>query len=409
MKKNFWYIIILGLILGGFLYTSFRKEFRGGIEYARSNLISQKQVEEAKNALNIEKWASIGLNKVSSGFAAPVFLTNAGDNTNRKFVVEKKGLIKVLSSDFQSNKIFLDISDRVRSKESERGLLSVAFHPNFKNNGRFFVYYTDLKGTVTISEFNILNETKLGNKNSEDILIKIEQPYSNHNGGQLSFGPDGYLYIGTGDGGAGGDPYSHGQNKNTLLGKILRINIDGKKPYDIPSNNPFLDGSGKPEVWAYGLRNPWRFSFDSKTGDLFIADVGQNKWEEINFQSSKNVGGHNYGWNLLEGFHTFKIADNSDTSKFKMPILEYSHDQGCSVTGGYVYRGSKIKDLFGTYVFADFCSGKIWGLKKTNTSWNYSELLDSPYFISSFGTDEDGEIYLMDFNNGDIYRLITRN
>lgn len=407
MKINLRLTLLLGILIGSVTYISFRNEFRGVVEYTRRSLIDQQTIAEAKNASPIDIWAPVSLKKVASGFRSPVYLTNAGDGSERVFIVEKGGIIYALNQNFESPLKFLDITDRVRSNESERGLLSVAFHPKFKSEGRFFVYYTDKKGRVIISEFNIDQESNLADKNSEKVLLKIEQPYSNHNGGQLDFGPDGYLYIGTGDGGAGGDPYYHGQNLNTLLGKILRLDVDDKKPYGIPGTNPFVKKSAKPEIWSYGLRNPWRFSFDRNTGDLYIADVGQNRWEEIDFQPASSKGGENYGWNIFEGFNTFKASENSDLSKLTMPILEYSHDQGCSVTGGYVYRGSKFKKLDGTYLYADFCSGKIWGLKRKGSEWNYAELLDSDLYISSFGIDESGEIYLMDFRSGNIYQIIS--
>ncbi len=244
-------------------------------------------------------------------------------------------------------------------------------------------------------------------ENTERVLLKIPQPAGNHNGGLILFGPDRYLYIGMGDGGSAGDPWGNAQNLSVLLGKLLRIDIDKGYPYSIPPDNPFNDKPGiKPEIWAYGLRNPWRYSFDRLTGDLYIADVGQNKWEEVHFQGAGSKGGQNYGWDLLEGFHDFEIKPGSDRSGLTPPILEYGHDVGISITGGYVYRGKKFPDLNGTYFFADFGSGSIWGLRRTSRGWQWALFKHTSYQISTFGEDEVGEIYLADYISGRIFQIV---
>jgi len=400
MSKNFRISLLIGIVLGGAIYLLFRDELKAGIKFAIIPFIVQKQISGTGNAVEVPPWAEFRLKKVYSGFNQPVYLANSSDNSGRIFIVEKPG--KIISLKNGTKTTFLDITDRVRSKESERGLLSVAFHPEFIKNGRYFVYYTDSRGDVIVSEFN----SSSGNKN-EKVIMKIKQPYSNHNGGQLEFGPDGYLYIGTGDGGAGGDPLENGQNILSLLGKILRIDINSGDIYNVPTSNPFINKSGKDEIWAYGLRNPWRFSFDRETGDLYIADVGQNKWEEINFQPSGSGGGENYGWRYLEGFNTFDLDSDIDLSSLTMPVIEYSHQDGCSVTGGYVYRGERYRDIQGTYFFGDFCSGIIWGLRKKNNEWQYAKFLNSSLLISSFGIDEKGDIYITDLKTGDIYQIVS--
>lgn len=400
MSKNFKIILITGIILGSSVYLMFRNELRAGIEFAKIPFIAQREVSPSRKAVEVAPWAKINLEKVFSGFKEPLYLVEAKDDSGNIYVVEKGG--KIISLKNKSKTTFLDISDRVRDRESERGLLSVAFHPDLKKNGRYFVYYTNSRGAVIVSEFN----SATGNQ-SEKVLLKISQPYSNHNGGQLDFGPDGYLYIGTGDGGAGGDPLDNAQNKLSLLGKILRIDVNNGSPYGIPPDNPFVNKSGEDEIWAYGLRNPWRFSFDTKTGDLYNADVGQNEWEEINFQPANSKGGENYGWRILEGFHTFKNDNNTNINSLTMPVMEYNHSEGCSVTGGYVYRGENFKQLDGTYFFGDFCTGNIWGLRNRNGEWEYAKFLTTDHLISSFGQDQTGNVYVIDFKSGDIYRIFS--
>lgn len=385
----------------------YRSELGIGFEYARSRIMPDSPAGGSGNAAYINPWAKVKLTPFESGFELPVYLANAGDGSGKIFVVEKAGRIMVIKDGKTLEEPFLDIVHKVRSKESERGLLSVAFHPRYEENGRFFVNYTDLKGDTIVSEFKISSDPDRGDGNSERVLLRIRQPASNHNGGQLQFGPDGYLYIGMGDGGFFGDPSGNGQDLGTLLAKMLRIDVDAGKPYGIPADNPFKGVSGaRPEIWAYGLRNPWRFSFDPETGDMYIADVGEGKWEEVDFQPGGGRRGENYGWNLLEGSHKFKLPDGYDTSGLTFPVVEYSHDEGCSVTGGYVYRGIKSPGLNGTYFFSDYCTGRLWGLrKKSDDSWEWAEFLETGLSVSSFGEDEAGEMYIIDFGKGDIYRL----
>jgi glucose/arabinose dehydrogenase len=310
---------------------------------------------------------------------------------------------------------FLDIRSLVASG-GERGLLSVAFHPQFKTNGIFIVDYTRASSTpanvgdTVIARYTDPSPTSdVADRTSGWALLTIKQPQPNHNGGLVKFGPDGYLYVGMGDGGAGGDvgsghaPEGNGQSVKTLLGKILRIEVAATGPYTIPAGNPGLGQGSRPEIWAYGLRNPWRFSFDRATGDLYIADVGQNAWEEIDFQPGAGTGGVNYGWPLWEGQHRYRAgpARPGDTK----PIAEYSHVGGaCSITGGHVYRGAMIPALSGFYIFGDYCNGRLWTLVKFGGAWRLSGLRDTPYSISSFGEDEAGELYLLD-HGGTVYRF----
>jgi glucose/arabinose dehydrogenase len=242
---------------------------------------------------------------------------------------------------------------------------------------------------------------------SEQIILQIEQPAANHNGGQVKFGPDGYLYIGTGDGGQAGDPWGNAQNPNELLGKMLRIDVTGADTYEVPSDNPILDQTGaRPEIWATGLRNPWRFSFDRATDDLYIADVGQNLFEEVHFQPAASPGGENYGWDIMEGNQCFEPPTGCDSDGLVPPVAEYDHGQGCSITGGYVYRGTRFPQMEGVYFFGDFCSGNIWGLRREAPgNWEMALLLDTDINISSFGEDIDGEIYVVSYSDGNIYRL----
>ncbi len=354
----------------------------------------------------VSPWTSIRLEKVAGEFQQLTYLTHAGDGSGRIFVVEKPGRVWILTDGKRMPTPFLDITDRVRSRESERGLLSIAFHPDYKTNGRFFVNYTDQKGHTVVAEYQISSDPNRADPDSERVVLYIEQPAANHNGGQLQFGPDGYLYIGMGDGGSAGDPWENAQNLEVLLGKMLRIDVDSGEPYAIPSDNPFVgQEKARPEIWAYGLRNPWRFSFDRKAGDLYIADVGQNKWEEVDVALAPDPGGQNYGWDIMEGFHCFEPPEGCDPAGLTMPIVEYGHDKGCSITGGYVYRGKEYTDIQGTYFFSDFCTGTIWGLRRTSTGWEWAEFLSTGLNVSTFGEDEEGEIYVLDYAGGGIYHL----
>jgi glucose/arabinose dehydrogenase len=275
-------------------------------------------------------------------------------------------------------------------------LLGLAFHPQYAQNGRFFVNYTDVNGDTVIARYQVSSDPNVADANSEVKLVGVDQPYANHNGGVLTFGPDGYLYAGLGDGGSQGDPNGNGQNTGVLLGKILRLDVDSAEPYALPPDNPFGN-----EVWAYGLRNPWRLSFDRSTGDLYIGDVGQSQWEEIDYLPSGSAGGTNFGWNLREGAHDYNGSASPDLTE---PIAEYSHQEGgCSVTGGYVYRGS-MPEWNGIYLYGDYCTGLIWGLMRDNDGWQKQQLFQIAARITSFGQDTAGEIYLVS-DSGMIYRL----
>lgn len=342
------------------------------------------------------------LKEIAKGFDDPLYLTHAGDGSGRLFVAEQGGVIKIIKNGWLLSKAFLDIRQKVRSG-GEQGMLGLAFHPNFSRNGYFFVHYSDVNGDTVISRFTVSKDSDVADPNSEFMVLTQDQPYRNHNGGQIVFGPDGYLYIGLGDGGSGGDPHGNGQNLATLLGKILRIDVDSAKPYAAPPTNPFVGKKGRAEVWAYGLRNPWRFSFDRSTGDLYIADVGQNAWEEIDFQPADTKGGENYGWNQMEGNHCY--TEGCDPKLYVAPVAEYSHGSGCSVTGGYIYRGKYDNGLNGVYLYGDYCSGLIWALLKTSSGeWANKLLIESGLSISSFGEDEEGEVYVVDHRGG-IYWL----
>jgi len=344
---------------------------------------------------------------VVEGLDQPLYLTNAGDG--RLFIVEKEGAIRLVQDGRLLDEPFLDIRDRVNADSSERGLLSVAFHPDYAQNGRFFVNYTNLAGNTAVSAFQVGSSPNQADPGSESILLTIRQPYANHNGGQLQFGPDGYLYIGMGDGGSGGDPQGNGQNPSTMLGALLRLDVDqaaDAAQYGIPADNPFVADAAKlPEIWATGLRNPWRFSFDRATGDLLIADVGQNQWEEVNFLPAGSPGGSNFGWNIMEGTHCYDRNTCNQTG-LVLPVIDYRHEQGrCSITGGYVYRGSQFPTLGGVYFFGDYCSGEIWGMTAgENGRFSAQVLYRSPSRIASFGEDAAGELYVVDISGG-IYQI----
>lgn len=340
---------------------------------------------------------------VTSGLESPVFLTHAGDGTGRFFVVEQSGRIRVLEYGSLFSIPFLDITERVLFGR-EQGFLGLAFHPDYRRNGRFFVNYNrKADGATVLAEYRRGSTPTLASRD-ERILMVVPQPYSNHNGGMVVFGPDGYLYIGRGDGGSGGDPGNRAQNPEELLGKILRIDVDHGDPYGIPSDNPFAKEGGRPEIYALGLRNPWRFSFDSKTGELWVADVGQNKWEEIDLVTK----GGNYGWRVMEGAHCFHPALFCQTAGLKLPLLEYAHEKGrCSIIGGYVYRGRAISDLVAQYVYGDFCSGEIFSLQRTREDEAPREpqlILKTSLRISSFGENESSELYVLDHGGG-IYQF----
>ncbi len=305
--------------------------------------------------------------EVTDGISWPVYVTNAGDGSGRLFALSQVGIITIIQDGVKLADPFLDITSLVtqgiRSGYTEQGLLGLAFHPDFAENGEFFVHYNRAQdGMTVIARYHVsADDPNKADPSNADILLTQEQPYSNHDGGQIAFGPDGYLYIGLGDGGSAGDPQNHAQDPQSQLGKILRIDVDGDMPYGIPADNPAntVNQALLPQIWAWGLRNPYRFSFDSATGDLYIGDVGQNQWEEIDYQAAGSEGGQNYGWRVWEATHLYSPND-PDPGDTVPPVLEYSHADGCSVTGGYVYRGEALPALDGVYFYGDYCSGTVW-------------------------------------------------
>ncbi len=347
----------------------------------------------------------LGLELVAGGFTRPVAVTHAGDGSGRLFVVEQAGRIRIIDGAAVLVTDFLDIRSLVDSSGGEQGLLGLVFHPDYAANGYFYVNYThdppgDGPDVTRISRFQVsVADPDVASPASAAILMTINQDASNHNGGDLHFGPDGYLYIALGDGGGSQDPNARGQDLSTLLGKILRIDVDGAFPYAIPLDNPFVGDVGAlDEIWAYGLRNPWRFSFDRATGDLFIGDVGQGMVEEIDFQPAGSTGGENYGWSCMEG-DVVQNFNPCDGQPLTLPILVYGHGLGCSVTGGYRYRGI-IGGFQDRYVFGDYCSGRIWFGFPDGGGWAADEWANTAFNISAFGEDEDGELYVVDLDGG---------
>lgn len=345
-------------------------------------------------------------------FQRPLAMLPHPDTAGLWYVVEQKGKIVLVETNGTPSKktLFADISKTVDASKNESGLLGMAFHPNFSNNGYIFLSYTrsgdgQNKLISTISRYISADKGRTIDVNSEKRVLSLNQPYSNHNGGNIVFDANGYLMIGFGDGGAAGDPQNYAQNPQSLLGKLLRIDVNTPNSYAIPQDNPFVGNENfRPEIYAWGLRNPWRWSFDQKNAELWVADVGQNEWEEINVV----IAGKNYGWNILEGDHCYNSA-TCVTSKFEAPVYEYNHDEGCSITGGYVYRGSKLTGLVGRYVFGDFCSGKIWTLELT-TAGKYQRqlIIDSGLKLASFAQGNDGELYVI-HHGGQIYVIKTNN
>ncbi len=343
---------------------------------------------------------------VTSGLRSPLFVTHAGDRSGRLFVVEQPGRIRVVQGSTLVKTPFLDISDLV-DFGGERGLLGLAFHPEYTSHGRLFVNYSRSDdGATIVAEYKVSRDPNRAEQTG-DAILTVQQPYGNHNGGMLAFGRDGYLYVGMGDGGAGGDPGNRAQNKNTLLGKILRLDVDSGKPYAIPRDNLYAKGGGRPEIFASGFRNPWRFSFDRKSGQLWVADVGQNAWEEVHVVR----GGSNYGWRIMEGAHCYSPPRSCPTEHLELPVVEYAHERGrCSITGGYVYRGEAVPSLHGTYIFGDYCSGDLFSFSGTagaarGTVSQPAVLLETDLNISSLGEDQVGELYVVDHAGG-IYKIV---
>ena len=352
---------------------------------------------------------------VADGLRGPLFVTHAGDGSGRLFVVEQPGVIRVIADGNLVETPFLDIRDRAGSNASEQGLLGLAFAPDYPGSGQFFVNYTDRSGRTVVARFSVTDEPNVADPGTEFRVLIIDQPAANHNGGMLAFGPDGYLWIGAGDGGAANDRFGNGQNPDTLLGKMLRLDVTTNRsvPYLIPGDNPWVsaDWDGRDmrdEVWAVGLRNPWRYSFDRATGDLWIADVGQNRYEEVHYVPAGSVGGLNFGWPIMEGTHCFPQTADCQRTGLEIPVAEYAHGTGdCSITGGYVYRGAQFPALAGVYLYGDYCSGKIWGLARAGDGWRSAELLPTGINISSFGEDQAGELYITDLRRGGVYRVVV--
>jgi len=326
-------------------------------------------------------------------------------------VVEQAGRIRILDNGVVLPSPFLDISAKLVCC-GEQGLLSVAFPPGFAAKRYFYVNYTrKTDGATVVARYRVsAGDPNAADNTIEDVILTIPQPFANHNGGQLAFGPDNNFYIGMGDGGSGGDPQNNGQSPGTLLGKILRIDVEsGATPYGIPPGNPFVGVAGyRPEIWALGVRNPWRFSFDRGTGDLYIGDVGQGNFEEIDFQPAGDPGGQNYGWNIMEGDRCYPVGTvGCNRTGLALPIFVYDHSLGCSVIGGHVYRGSAFPFLQGVYLFGDFCSGRIWGIRKNGAGWDNALLADTTLTITTFGEDESGNVYVVNYANGDLLKILS--
>ena len=375
-------------------------------------------------------FANLALYKVAEGLSKPILVIPFPNSDNKLLIIEQKGVIKIINKSKVSEKPFLDIRDRVHRPlfpGDEMGLLGFTFDPLYDKNKFCYLHYNDKNDNTIISRFKV--EKYVANKSSEKIILKLLQPYSNHNGGTIAFRKDGYLYIGLGDGGSAGDPEKRAQDPSNLFGSILRINVHKGNPYSIPNSNPFITNKNfRDEIWAFGLRNPWRFSFDAITGDMIIGDVGQNLWEEINIEYYGSKGGGNYGWNIMEGTHCYppEIVD-CEKSKLILPAFEYPNNanyfktlfgitqpnmDGCSITGGYVYRGENIKSLYGRYLFGDYCTGRIWSIKFENNKGvdlieHTSEIMNSigknEFYLSSFGEDNNRELYIIDYK-GIVYK-----
>lgn len=359
---------------------------------------------ERLQQLNVE------LELFAEGFISPTDMIPATDGTDRLFVVSRVGTIHVIENGEPREELLLDHREQVEHHMVEQGMLSMTLHPDFASNGYFYVYYISHgEENSIISRFEMSEDGQRAVPESESLVLEVEQPHYSHNGGNIKFGPDGYLYIGLGDGEDPGDPHGHSQNPQTLLGSILRIDVDSNEPYGIPEGNPFVGtDEGRDEVWAYGLRNPWRFSFDEQTGDMYMVDVGQWAMEEVNVQRADSPGGENYGWPILEG-DTCWEAEECDREGFVMPVATYPNpSQGCAIIGGYTYHGEQSPDLTGVYLFSDWCSATIWGLVYEDGHWIKEVLSEPDMMVNAFGRDHAGEVYVMDNEAGGIYRVVTR-
>lgn len=363
-----------------------------------------------------QPWPAIKVRPfVPSGLTLPVAIVNAHDGSGRLFVLEQRGRIRVVRPDGTLLPTpFLDLHDHV-SCCGELGLVGLAFPPSFPRENYFYVAYTANEfgppttkiGDLVLARFRVTSNPDIADPKSQEVILIIREPTTVHHGGHLAFGPDGYLYVGSGDGGPEDDPNNHGQDTNTLLGKILRIDVESRvKPYGIPSSNPFVNKAGyRPEIWAFGLRNPWSFSFDRKTGDLYIADVGQAEFEEVDVQPAASHGGENYGWRVMEGDHCFRTS-SCGADRFVAPVVDYHHALGCAIVGGDVYRGTRYPQLDGIYVYSDYCSGTIWGLRRQGDQWQHTRLYEPGFPVTGIGTDEAGELYITDYVHGAIDALV---
>lgn len=389
-------------------FFSTRRWIRSGAGARATAVVATALLLAAYQAPTHTAQAQVRLALVTDGLNKPVAIANAGEE--RLFVVQQAGLIRVVKGGKLLTEPFLDLRDETKSS-GEQGLLGLAFPPDYATSGRFYVYYTDTAGNSVLSRFTVTSgNPDRADETSEEVLLRQDQPHSNHNGGQLAFGPDGYLYLGLGDGGSGGDPDGNGQNLGALLGKLLRLDVSGASGYAVPADNPFAsDQDAKGEIWAFGLRNPWRFSFDRANGDLYIADVGQNAYEEVNHQPATSAGGENYGWNIMEADSCFKPANDCDEAGLVLPVVSYAHGpaRGRSITGGYVYRGDVVDELVGHYLFADFVSGRVWHTSAAS-GWQIEPLFETGFNISTFGEGADGELYLVDYGAGALYRIVKQ-